>query len=214
MPTFRELATAAYCPRQLYYRRRQDEPSVPDEVAVKRELAFEYPRLLSVADLEAEPIAVTATQYRAALGRSKARIDVWERLVDPAGRDVMLSGRDCRGIAHKVIEEPLAPALVFTGDPPETGLYEPQSVRLVAAALALAYERDRRVETAFAEYPTHGVVRQIDLTTHRRAAYRRALRTVRALDGPPPRVANRRKCETCAYRQECGVRTRSLRSLL
>ncbi|WP_135664841.1 CRISPR-associated protein Cas4 [Halorhabdus rudnickae] len=215
MPTFRDLEIAAYCPRQLYYRRRADvDPEIPAEVAETRALAFEYPRLLARADLSAEPIAVTGTQYSSALHRAKACLDCWDRLVDPAGRDVFLEGRDCRGIAHKVIEDPLAPSLVFAGEPPENGVWGPQSVRLVAAALALSYERERPIEVAFVEYPAHGVVRQIDLSAHRRATYRATLRTVASIDGPPSRVDNRRKCNSCDYREECGVRTRSLRSLL
>lgn len=214
MPTFRELATAAYCPRKLYYRRRDStDPVTPDSVALRRELAFEYPRLLA-EDLTSEPIAVTETQFRANLGQAKARLDEWDRLVDPAQTNVLLDGRDCRGIAHKVLEDPLAPSLVFTGDPPETGIWQPQSVRVVAAALALAYERERTVDVAFAEYPAHGIVRRIGLSAHRRAEYRSTLRTVRAIDGPPGRVRNRQKCESCEYRSECGVRTRSLGSLL
>ncbi|CCQ33627.1 hypothetical protein HLRTI_002662 [Halorhabdus tiamatea SARL4B] len=214
MPTFRELATAAYCPRKSYYRRQDaTDVEVPPEVKTKRDLAFAYPRLLE-ADLSEEPIAVTPTQFRSRLSRVKASLDAWDGLVDPAGRDVLLEGRDCRGIAHKVLEEPVAPSLVFTGAPPETGVWEPQSVRLVAAALALAYEREREIPVAFAEYPVHGIVRRVPLSAHRRATYRSALRTLETLDGPPPRVANQNKCESCEYREECGVRTRSLRSLL
>ncbi|WP_136689592.1 CRISPR-associated protein Cas4 [Halorhabdus amylolytica] len=215
MPTFHDLAIAAYCPRQLYYRQLVDEdPEIPEAVVETRALAFEYPRLLVESDLSTEPIAVTGTQYRSTLHRAKARLDSWDRLVDPAGRDVFLEGRDCRGIAHKVLEEPLAPSLVFAGEPPETGIWGPQSVRLVAAALALSYERERPVEIAFAEYPAHGVIRRIDLSAHRRATYRATMRTVASIDGPPSRVDNRRKCESCNYREECGVRTRSFRSLL
>ena len=214
MYTFRELATAAYCPRKCYYRQQDStDIEVPRAVEARRELAFAYPRLLE-ADLSAEPIAVTPTQFRSRLSRVKAGLDAWESLVEPVGRDVLLEGRDCRGIAHKVLEDPLAPSLVFTGTPPETGIWEPQSVRLVAAALALAYERERRVTVAFAEYPAHGVVRKVSLSAHRRATYRSTLRTLDSLDGPPPRVDNRSKCESCEYREECGVRTRSLRSLL
>lgn len=214
MPTFRELSIAAYCPRQLYYRRRDDAPDIPADVEEIRALAFAYPRLLTEVDPDADPIAVTATQYRSALHRARARLDAWDRLADPDERHVFLDGRDCRGIAHKVLERPLAPSLVFVGEPPETGVWESQSVRLVAASLALSYERERPVDVAYAEYPAYGIVRRIDLSAHRRATYRATVRTVDAMDGPPPRTANGRKCESCDYRGECGVRTRSLRSLL
>lgn len=215
MPTFREMATAAYCPRKLYYRRRaSEEATIPDSVAIRRELAFEYPRLLEGADLSAEPIAVRPAEYRAQLHKTKASLDHWDALVEPADRDVLLEGRDCRGFAHKILEDPVAPSLVFTGEPPDTGVWQPQSVRLVAAALALAYEREREIDGVFAEYPAYGVVRRVSLSIHRRATYRSTLRTVQAIDGPPARVRNRQKCEPCEYRGDCGVRTRSLSSLI
>lgn len=103
---------------------------------------------------------------------------------------------------------------MFTGEPPDTGVWEPQSVRLVAAAKALSWEREQPVETAVAEYPAYGVVRSVELTTRRTAAYREAVAAAEAIDGPPARTTNRSKCKGCEYSGQCGVRTRSLRSLL
>ena len=216
METFRDVETAAYCPRKLYYRRRDPDPHDPPErVAAIRELAFRYEELLEDDDALADaPVALTPTQYRSRLGRTRATVDDWDALCDPRGREVYLTGQDCRGLAHKVIEDPPRPSLVFTGDPPTNGVWEPQTVRLVAAAKALAWERERPVETAIAEYPAHGVVREVPLTTRRKAAYRSALRTARAVDAPPSRIENDAKCSPCEYREECGVRTRSLRSML
>ncbi len=214
MPTFTDLAAAAYCPRQLYYRRRDDDPGPPDDVAAVRALAFRYPELLAPeTSLADEPVAVTPTQYRSNLGSARARLDCWEGLVDPADRDVLLEGKDCRGVAHKLLAEPPRPVVVSPGRPPERGVWEPQSVRATAAAKALAWERQQSVETAVVEYPAHGVVRRLRLTTARKAAYRRALRTVRSMDGPPPRLDDAR-CAACDYRTECGAKTASLRSRL
>jgi len=218
MHTFRELSTAAYCPRKLYYRRRDDDvDGPPPDVRERRALAFRYERLLSDDDaLAGAPISVTPTQFRSRLGRARARLDDgdWAGLVDPPDREVHLAGKDARGVAHKVLSDPPRPSLVFAGEPPETGVWEPQTVRLVAAAKALAWERERPVETAFAEYPAHGVVRRVALTTRRVAAYRSALRTAGTVDGPPARTKNRAKCAPCEYSDRCGVRTRSLRSML
>jgi len=215
MHAFRDVETAAYCPRKLYYRRRAGPPEIPDEVAACRSLAFEYERLLdSDVALLAAPIEVSPTKYRSRLGSAKARLDYWSALADPPVRETVLEGRECRGVAHKVLEDPLLPSLAFAGRPPEQGVWEPQSVRLVAAAKALSWERETPVERAVAEYPAHGVVREISLTTRRKAAYRKAVRTADAVDGPPPRIDNEAKCEPCEFREQCGVRTRSLRSLL
>ncbi|MFC7018317.1 MULTISPECIES: CRISPR-associated protein Cas4 [Haloarcula] len=216
--TFRDLETAAYCPRKLYYRRRDGPPDVPDEVGQVRDLAFDYERLLSDdAALLAAPIEVAPDTFRERVRAARGRLDHWDRLVDPAGRDVFLSGKDARGVAHKVLAPPEdgpRPSLAFAGAPPDQGVWEPQSVRLVAAAKALAWEHGGAVERAYAEYPAYGTIRRIDLSARRTGRYRRAVRTADSVDGPPARVANDAKCSPCDYREDCGVRTRSLRSIL
>lgn len=218
MHAFRDVETAAYCPRKLYYRRKSpDEPDIPDEVERRRALAFEYERLLSDdSAIRDAPIEVTPTQYRSRLGCAKARIDCWEELADPTGRNVFLSGRECRGIAHKRLSLGDSPSLslAFAGEPPETGIWQPQSVRLMAAAKALSWERETEVARVFAEYPAYGIVREVEVDARRVAAYRAAVRTADAIDGPPARTSNREKCAPCEFRSECGVKTRSLRSLL
>lgn len=218
---FSDLRTAAYCPRKCYYRRREradgeTDVEPPAEVREIRALAHRYGELRTATDdaLETEPIAVAPGTYRETLERSRERLARWDGLCDPAATDVLATGRDCRGIVHKVLEDPPAPTLLSSGRPPERGVWTPQSVHAVAAAKALAWERQRPVETAYLEYPAYGVIRRLELTTRRKARYRRALRTVRSLDGPPPRIDNRSKCEACEYAAECGVRTRTLRSLL
>jgi len=215
MHAFSDVATAAYCPRKLYYRRRTDREGTPERVERRRDLAFRYEELLADDEaLAAAPIAVTPTQFRSRLGCVKARLDAWDGLVDPDGRDIFLSGRECRGIAHKLLSAEPTVSLVFTGEPPQQGVWQPQSVRLVAAAKALAWERETAVQRAFAEYPAYGVVREVELTTRRTARYREAVRAADSIDGPPPRVDNDAKCRACEFADRCGVRTRSLRSLL
>lgn len=211
-----DLSTAAYCPRQLYYRRREDDRDPPPSVAERRALAFEYPDLIDASDasLSERPIELPSEEYRANLRRARDRLDCWDALADPVDSEVLLSGRECRGIAGKVLEEPLAPSYLSPGAPPERGVWEPHSVRAVALAKALSWECQRPVETAFVEYPTYGVVRRVRLTTRRKAAYRGAIRAVEAIDGPPARLKGSAKCDACEYRERCGTRTRSLRSLL
>lgn len=214
MQSFSDLATAAYCPRKLYYRRKHDDYDPPDAETV-RGLAGRYAELLeSGTDLTDEPIAVTPTQYRSNLGSAKAALDCWGELADPPEMDVLLEGKDCRGIAHKLLAEPPLPVITSVGEPPEQGVWKPQSVRATAAAKALAWERQEPIERAIVEYPAHGIVRNVRLTTRRKAAYRRALRTAQSVDGPPPRLHDDSRCESCEYRSECGTKTRSLRSRL
>jgi len=219
MHAFRDIEAAAYCPRKLYYRRRSpDEESIPEIVGRRREIAFEYGELLDDCErLRELPIEVTPTQFRSRIGCARARLDRWDELVEPAERDAFLSGRECRGIAHKLLSsgsESPSLSLVFAGEPPEEGIWKPQSVRLMAAAKALSWEEETAVESVYAEYPACGVVRRVDVDARRTAAYREAVRIADSIDGPPARQRNDAKCEPCEYRPECGVRSRSLRSLL
>ncbi|MDZ7745073.1 MAG: hypothetical protein U5K28_00530 [Halobacteriales archaeon] len=214
MSTFADLAAAAYCPRKLYYRRRDDEFEIPDTVRAKRRLAFRYPELAAPdSNLADEPIAITPTQYRANLGCLREH-DAWPLLAEPDRTEVLLSGKDARGIAHKVDDSVPTVSVVSAGNPPETGVWEPQGVRAVAAAKALAWEHSETVERAYVEYPAHGLVRTVELTTRKKAGYREALARARSIDGPPARIENDAKCDACEYRSTCGTKTRSFRSLL
>ncbi|MFB6222665.1 MAG: hypothetical protein ABEH86_03200 [Haloarcula sp.] len=215
--TFRDLETAAYCPRKLYYRRRDGASEIPDAIESVRRLALDYERLLSDdAALLAAPIEVGSEAYRDRLRALRDRLADWDALVAPAAIDAYLEGKDARGIAHKLVagQEGPAPSLVFAGRPPDEGVWEPQTVRLVAAAKALSWEREREVPYAYAEYPAYGVIRRIDMDARRAGVYRRAVRTADSIDGPPGRVRNDAKCEPCEFRDDCGVKTRSLRSML
>jgi len=229
--TFTDLATATYCPRQLYYDRREGDRDPPPEATARIDLAFRYPELRAMddADLAAEPIDRPPTEYRTALDRLAERSD-WGSLSDPTDTRVLLDGKDARGVAHKVLGaigadaprdgdgnpagDPPAPVIVSPGEPPERGVWEPQSVKAVAAMHALSWQEGRRVRRALVEYPTHGVVRDVSLSVRRSGTYRRVLRSVRDMDGPPARLSGSPKCRECRHRTNCGVKTRSLRSLI
>lgn len=213
---FSDLARAAYCPRQCYYARREDDRSLPAAAAERIDLAFAYPALRTATDdaLAERPIEPAAATYRDRLNALAARDD-WDDLAAPDRSRVTVAGKDCRGRVHKLLgEDPPTPSIVSPGRPPEEGVWEPATVRAVAAAKAVAWERERSVERAVVEFPAHAVVRDVPITGRRAAAYRRALRAVRSIDGPPARTDDREKCERCQYRERCGTKTRSLRSLL
>ena len=222
MLAFSDLRTAAYCPRQLWYARQADR-SPPDSVAAVRDLATRYDDALANpdgvdadaagsldSDLLAVPVAAWLERVRGVREREPRFVD----LCDPAGVDVFLSGRECHGVASKVLPGPPIPSLVSPGRPPEQGVWEPHAVWAVAAAKALAWERERRVDEAIVEYPRYGVVRRVRLTTRKKAAYRRTVRTVRELDTIPSRLEDTSKCESCRFAEECGVNTGTLRSRL
>ncbi|AHG00673.1 hypothetical protein HALLA_19655 [Halostagnicola larsenii XH-48] len=216
---FSDLRSAAYCPRKCYYDRRRDERDPPEAVASIRSLAFRYEQLLEAdpSALAAEPIKPDPQSYQRTLRRTRSRLERagrWVAICDPSAQSVLATGREVRGIVHKVLTEPLEPSIVSTGKPPDTGVWESQSVHAVAAAKALAWEHETPIEGVWLEYPAYGVVRRLEMTTRRKARYRQVLRTVRELDGPPARIRNDDKCAACEYAGECGVRTRTLRSLL
>jgi CRISPR-associated exonuclease Cas4 len=217
MPTFTDIGRAAYCPRQLYYARRDGDEGPSADARARQALAFRYAELREADDgrLRSEPIDRPPGEYRTALHRLAERDD-WSALCEPRATDVALDGKDCRGRVHKLLDtaEGVVPTLVSPGTPPEAGVWEPQRVRAVAAAKALSWERGEPTARALVEYPAHGVVRTVRVNTRAKAAYRRALRAVRSLDGPPPRIDDAAKCRACPYRDRCGVRTRSMRSLL
>ena len=218
--SFSDLRTAAYCPRKLYYRRTRDaDREPPPTVDAVRSLEPRYEELLGMppGTLVDEPIAISPVRYRERLAATRDRLVAdgeWERLREPSERARLVTGRDCRGVVHKVLTAPLEPVLVSAGEPPPQGVWESQSVHAVAAAKALAWEHETPVDRVWLEYPAYGVVRSLAMTTRRKARYRRTLRAVRELDGPPPRTTNRSKCDACEFATSCGVRTRTLRSLL
>lgn len=218
--TFGDLATATYCPRKLYYARREDDRSAPERADEARTLAGQYPDLLVASDtaLRTFDLALPPDTFRTNLERARRRYDRWPDLVAPAETRKLVTGRDCRGMVDKILPESPThqptPVLVSPGRPPDQGVWAPQGVRAVAAAKALSWRDEQPVDAVFVEYPFHGVIRRVQLTTRRRAIYRKTLRTVRGLDGPPPRIHDDAKCGTCEYRASCGVQTRSLRSML
>jgi CRISPR-associated exonuclease Cas4 len=218
---FSDLRRATYCPRQLWYARRGDDRAPPEDVVAVKRLARRYEELLdapthpepagAIADA---PIAVPAAVWQERVAAARERHDRFPDLVAPAATEAFLAGRECHGIASKVLPDPPVPSLVSPGKPPENGVWKRHGVWAVAAAKALAWERETRIDAAFVEYPAYGVIRRVRLTTRKKARYRKAIRTVESLDAPPPRVDDSAKCESCEYAAECGVETRTLRSRL
>ena len=221
MIPFSDVGRAAYCPRQLYYARRDEDSDVPETARARIDLAYRYPALVDAPDrtLRRLPIRRSPAAYRRNLDRLRERDD-YRGLVDPERERAFVAGKDCHGTIYKILAggdgasaDPPVPTVVSPGEPPKNGVWRAQSVRGVAVAKALSWEREREIPRVLVEYPSVGVVREVRLTTRTKAAYRRALRAARSIDGPPARVDDDR-CSACDYRDRCGVGRRSFRSLL
>ena len=201
---FHELAVAAYCPRQLYYARRTETWEPPTETTERRALAFRYRELGNdPAAVAAAPISIEPRRWLENLAAAR-RQRWWPAVCDPVGREVLVEGRRCRGVVHKLLEiDGPVPGIVSAGAPPDRGVWTTDSVRAVAAAKALASERGASIDRAIVEYPGYGIIRPITLTDRRRAAYRRALAAASTQSGRPPRVQNPNKCAACDFRRRC-----------
>jgi CRISPR-associated exonuclease Cas4 len=113
---FSDLARATYCHRQLYYARRDDDRGPPRAVSERIRLAFRYERLRRAADatLAEAPIDPPPATYRARLADLTARDD-WASLRSPVATGVRLEGRDCRGVAHKLLAADGGPRAASAG---------------------------------------------------------------------------------------------------
>lgn len=214
MPTFAALAQAAYCRRKLFYR-RQENRTGPMPTGEADRLARQYPALIA-RTIEQNCLATDPESVSRALATARDRFPLlWPHLLNPSAEDLEIRGRQCHGRVSKLLAcDPPTVTIVTGGKPPSEGVWHHQTVRAVAASLALAAERGVSPERALVEYPRHGVIRSVPIDSRRRAAYRRTLEAVRSLGEPPPRTENDAKCRSCEYRQRCRGRTRSLRSLL
>jgi len=129
MPTFSGLSRAAYCRRQLYYARRDDDRGPSPEAEARQALAFRYDELREADDatLADLPIECSPTAYREAIETLSTRAD-WEQLCEPVARDYHVEGKDCHGRIHKLLAgDPPMPTVISPGTPPEQGVWEPQS---------------------------------------------------------------------------------------
>lgn len=213
MQSFGALGIAAYCPRQLWYHRRTDD--TPDRADDARAIALAYDRLRAQS-IDGDRLAVTPDAAADNIDRARQQFpDLWPHLESPAATDVFVSGRDAHGEVAKLLgTDPPTPTLVSAATPPDEGVWKPHAVRAVAAALAVAWESNTRIGRTIFEYPRHGIVRSVAITAQRRATYRRVLRIAKSMDAPPSRIDNDAKCGACPYQETCGVKTRSLTSLL
>lgn len=181
----------------------------------RRALADDLDRLLADRSARvAAPLTVDPETWVDRMATARERVDRFEAVLDPPETGVYLEGRDARGVVHAVLADPPEPVLVSAGSPPETGVYDPQSVRATAAAHALAEREGRSIDHGVVAYPAAGVIRRISVGARRRGRYREVQRTIAAMDGPPARASADAKCESCEFSETCGTPTRSVRSLL
>lgn len=207
MPTFSELAQAAYCLRKLHHNRVDGWEATHDGTTPDR-LSHRYDELLDCRVPE-EALDLDPATVAANLERTRERFpDAWPSLRSPAETGVFLRSRVCRGYANKVLDtDPPVPTFASSGHPPSEGVWRPHAVRAVAIGLALAWDRGQAIERVFVEYPAHGMVRQVPLSERRQATYQRVLRAVDRMSESPPRTEDASKCRRCEYEDRCGSRS-------
>lgn len=217
------VRSSAYCRRQAYYRMRDEPPEPSPEQQAVRELAYHYPEFLESPSETQRELGHPDLNQDAleSLRVARQELSEWREIARPAREEHYVEGDHLHGTTDKVVRvsgedggEEYAASLVKAGSPPRNGVWRPTRVEAAAAARLLEYEFPT-ASRAYVEYPRYGVIRCVGLGVR---DYRVLERTLEALefaeDRVPSRTRNRAKCRSCSYREECGVRTESLISML
>lgn len=224
-----EVRSAAYCRRQAYYRLRDEPPEPSPEVRNIKDLAYRYPDVLDSPETVLQETGLhdlDATRIQDGVREARKEYSEWDALARPWRQEIYLQASRLHGTIDKLVKIPTdtgsgrggdpvyAASLVKTGEPPRNGVWRPTRAEATAAA-RLVDREFRGAEHVYVEYPRVGEVRRVDLGTRDSRKLESILSDLeRAAERVPSRTRNRRKCRSCGYREECGVRTESLLSLL
>lgn len=216
-----EVRRAVYCGRQAYYESRRDACRVPSpETRVLREVAYVYPTLVESPEEalrhaeETAGVSVSLDLTDAADKLAEVRDknpERWEAVAYPDREEHHFEGESLRGTVDKLsFDGGALVSLVKTGTPPRNGVWG--SERVEAAAFKRLVSRIHDVGGVVFEYPRVGALRRVDVGRDDVRALERALETLEDIkeDVPPSRTDNRSKCESCDFREECGVKTKSV----
>lgn len=217
-----EVRRSTYCGRQAYYESQREACRIPSpETRVLREVAHIYPLVIdSPADAlrRAErrtgvSVPLDLTDAADALAEEREENpERWEAVAHPDREERYFEGEDLHGAVDKLSfgGDGVLVSVVKTGTPPRNGVWG--SERVEAAAVRRMVSREHEFGGVVFEYPRVGALRRVELGRDDVRALERALETLDGIENgvPPSRTDNRSKCESCDFREECGVKTKSV----
>lgn len=146
--------------------------------------------------------------------------DLWDVVAYPDREERYVENDRLRGTVDKLSfssgedeeenEDSVVISLVKTGAPPADSVWS--SERVEAAALRELVSTNGDVSCVVVEYPRVGALRRVEVGRDDERALERAIETLEEIEKgvPPSRTDNRKKCESCDFKQECGVKTKSV----
>jgi len=219
-----EVRRAVYCGRQAYYESGREACRVPSpETRVLREVAYLYPTVVESPDdalRRAEEtagvsVSLDLTDAAEALADEREKNpERWEAVAYPDREERYFEGESLRGTVDKLSfgddGEGVLVSVVKTGTPPRNGVWG--SERAEAAAVQRLVSHTHDVRGVVFEYPRVGALRHVEVGRDDARALERALERLEDIENgvPPSRTENRNKCESCDFREECGVKTKSV----
>jgi len=104
-------------------------------------------------------------------------------------------------------ERDIIPSLIKTDNPPETGVWRSDRLRLAGYAILLEDELKRRVDRGIVEYPRAGEVREVEIRSSDRRRVLRIRDRVRLINGGKlPDRPREAPCERCPVLETCETR--------
>lgn len=218
-----ELRRAAYCPRQTYYTRHDDNESEATDVYVAvAELAHQYETFVEdpdealrfaaeLADVEPQTVEeeIDVDEALASLRRLRGDDpDLWTALTHPDREQLYVEADGLRGTVDKVssTDGGYVASSVKAGTPPRRGVWPSQRVEATGVHRLLD-ARFPAAETVHVEFPKVGEVRTLEVDDADRRRVDGLLDLLESMDPdePPRRTTERGRCSSCSYRERCGV---------
>lgn len=217
-----EVRRAIYCGRQAYYESQREACRIPSpETRVLREVAYLYPTVVESPDdalRRAEETAGVSTSLDmseaadALAERREESPGLWEAVAYPDREERYFEGKNLEGTVEKLSfgDDGVLVSVVKTGTPPPNGVW--RSERAEAASVRRMVSREHDIRSVVFEYPRVGALRRVEVGRDDARALERALERLEDIEKgvPPSRTENRNKCESCDFKNECGVKTKSV----
>lgn len=224
MPRFHvsEVRRAVYCGRQAYYESQREACRIPSpETRVLREVAYLYPTVVESPDdalRRAEEMAGVSTSLDltdtadALAEEREENPGLWDAVAYPDREERYVESERLHGTVDKLSfgDDGVLVSVVKTGTPPQNGVWRSERVEGAAVRRMSSHEHD--IRGVVFEYPRVGAVRSVEVGRDDARALERALEKLEDIEKgvPPSRTENRKKCESCDFKDECGVKTKSV----